>query len=325
MLLLSRSRRHREVRPGSTIVVYVGGSGRSGSTLLERLLGELDEVVTLGEVGHLWERGIIKDESCACGEPFSQCPFWTAVGDRAFGGWSQVDADHVLTLKDRVDRQRRMFRTAARHTSSALQEDLLEYAGYYRRVYDAAKEVSGASVVVDSSKVPPTALALSHDSQIDLRVVHIARDSRGVAYSWSKSVARPETSGTEYMPKLSAASSTALWSSHNLAIQALRYRRAPVVRIRYEDLVVSPAAVVADAWAALDLPGSGQLPMVDKTTIELGSTHSVAGNPMRFKLGRTELRPDTEWKDKMAAHDRREVTALSFPLLAWLGYLKNRR
>jgi len=322
---VSSPRTARQVTPGSTIVLYVGGSGRSGSTLLERLLGELDGVVTLGEVGHLWERGLVKDELCACGRPFSQCPFWTDVGARAFGGWEHVDAERVLFLKDGVDRQRRMPRTAARRPAEDLRGPLLEYSEYYRKVYDAAAQVAGARVVVDSSKVAPTALALSHHPDIDLRVLHISRDSRGVAYSWAKSVARPETSGTELMPQLTPLASSVLWSSHNAAIQLLRYRGVPVVRVKYEDLVVDPGPVVASAYRRLHLPGSGELPLVDRTSLVLGQTHSVAGNPMRFATGRTDLRPDTEWQSKMTARDRRIVTAARPPVPAWLGYVKPRR
>ncbi len=232
----------------------------------------------------------------------------------------------MLTLKDRVDRQRRMLHTAARHPrDSALVGDLQAYAGYYRKVYDAARELTGARVVVDSSKVAPTALALSHHRGIDLRVLHLARDSRGVAYSWSKSVARPETEGSQMMPRLSALSSTSLWSSHNLEIQGLRHRGVPVVRIRYEDLVADPGPVVERAWRDLGLAGSGRLPLEAPSTIDLSGTHSVAGNPMRFATGRTALRPDTEWQERMSPRDRWTVTALSLPVLAWLGYVGRRR
>ena len=39
-------------------VGFVGGFGRSGSTLLERVVAELPGVCALGEVLHLWERGV---------------------------------------------------------------------------------------------------------------------------------------------------------------------------------------------------------------------------------------------------------------------------
>ena len=322
---MSADRQDRVPGPGAPLVLYVGGSGRSGSTLLESMLALLPGVVVLGEVAHLWERGIRNDELCACERPFSECAFWTQVGERAFGGWDQVDVERVLWLKDAVDRQRRMPQTARRHPGSDLRAELLEYAAHYRRLFAAARDVAGADVVVDSSKVAPTALAYSHDRHIDLRVMHIIRDSRGVAYSWSKAVARPETGSEELMPQLSARESTALWLSHNYSIGLLRYRHVPVARLRYEDLMEDPASVVRTAWRALDLPGDGELPMIDRHTLELEPTHSVAGNPSRFRHGVTTLRPDTAWRDNMSAHDRRLVTALTLPALASAGYLRRKR
>lgn len=73
-------------------LLYLAGIGRSGSTLLERLLGEVPGVCSLGEVTHLWRRGVLRNERCGCGTPFLDCPFWRKVGESAFGGWRSADA-----------------------------------------------------------------------------------------------------------------------------------------------------------------------------------------------------------------------------------------
>ena len=80
----------RTARPRVLLIV---GSGRSGSTLFERALGGVPGVAALGEMVHMWDRAVRDDELCACGQPFGNCPFWTAVGRRAFGGWDRVDTD----------------------------------------------------------------------------------------------------------------------------------------------------------------------------------------------------------------------------------------
>lgn len=306
---------------GVGAVLFIGGYGRSGSTLLECLLARLPQVAVLGEVEHLWQRGVREDQLCACTKHFHDCPFWSEVGRRAFGGWAEVDVDEVLTLKDHVARQRRMHHTARRRVPGRLVDDLRRYAELHRAVYDAAREVSRAPVLVDSSKYPPMALALGHDPALDLRIIHLVRDSRGVAYSWSKTVERPETEDRRLMPRYSPAYSTLSWLSHNVAIGAARRLGRPVARIRYEDLVDAPAAEVRRAWAELGLPGAGDLPMSGPATIELLPTHSVAGNPMRFRTGETELRRDEHWRTAMGDADRRLVTAMTLPWLARWGYL----
>lgn len=301
-------------------VVYIGGWGRSGSTLVECLLAELPGVVVLGEVVHLWERGLRLNQLCACGSRFRDCPFWTGVGEQAFGGWDRVDLTRVLELKDAVDRQRRMPQTVRRHPPAGIRDQVLEYADHYRRIYDAARRISGAEVVVDSSKEVPTALTLSHHPAVDLRVLHVIRDSRGAAYSWSKTVARPETETGEPMPRFSPAKSTLYWLSGNVSVSGTRYLGSRLARLRYEDLVTDPATAIGLAWSRLGLPGEARLPMLDEHTVELHGTHSVAGNPMRFAVGPTALRPDTSWRTEMSARDRRLVTAMSYPLLRAFGY-----
>ena len=127
-------------------VLFLGGLGRSGTTLLERVLGELPGVCALGEVVHLWQRDVRDDERCGCGERFSGCDVLAArSASAAFGGWDRVDVDRVLALRDAVERTRHIPRLAGRPAAAAHRGAASrEYAGYYAAVYRAAAEVSGA-------------------------------------------------------------------------------------------------------------------------------------------------------------------------------------
>lgn len=60
--------------------------------------------------------------------------------------------------------------------------------------------MSGAAVIFDSSKNASTAYALRTHDEIALRIVHIVRDIRGVAYSWTKSITRPEADAASAQP-----------------------------------------------------------------------------------------------------------------------------
>lgn len=304
-------------------VLFIAGLGRSGSTLVERVLGQSSGVGTLGEVLHLWERGVLRDELCGCGLPFSECPQWVGIGERAFGGWDRVDLEEVRRLGDRVDRQRRVLKTASPVVVKPFGATVRAYADYYRRIYEAAAEVTGAGLLIDSGKHPSCALALSHDHSIDLRVLHLVRDSLGVAHSWSKSVRRPEAqnSDDELMARYSPMRSSAQWLSTNVESELLRLRRVPVHRMRYEDFVTAPGRQLGELWSVLGLPGDApQVPDEHGPEIVLRPNHSAAGNPMRFASGATRLRPDTSWRTAMAQRDRRQVALLTGPLRALYGY-----
>ena len=320
MVTLLGSPASRSVAADAPTVLYLGGFGRSGSTLLERMLGTIDGVVPLGEVVHLWERGLVDNELCGCGEPFSDCPFWTRVGETAFGGWRNVDLAQVRRLRQAVDRQRRAPLTLLPSPPLAVRKDLARYTDLYRRVYQAAVDVSGARVVVDSSKHASLAIALEHDRHIDLRVLHVVRDPRAVAHSWAREIARPESRPGTSMPRLSPANASGQWLSNNLLVDALRLTGLPVHLLRYEELVTAPQETVDAAWQGLRLPGPSRMRMLDATTLDLEPIHSVAGNPMRFRHGPTPLRPDDAWRQHMPSGDRRAVSAMTAPLRWRLGY-----
>jgi hypothetical protein len=302
-------------------VLFLGGFGRSGTTLVERLLGELPGICALGEVVHLWQRDVRDDERCGCGERFSGCDFWKRVGALAFNGWSNVDVDRVHALRDAVERTRHIPRLAS---ATAASDEVREYASYYARVYAAAAEVSGARVVVDSSKHSALAHVLRWADDVDLRVVHVVRDARGVAYSWTKTVARPETDGTDQMTRYSPGRSALLWNAHNAAFGLLARRGVPVRRIRYEEFLTDPRAGLirlADFAGAPLRPED--LDFLRNGHADLRAGHSAAGNPMRFTVGRLALRRDDAWVAAFPRAQRRLVGAVCGPLLRAYGYPLN--
>jgi hypothetical protein len=301
-----------------TRVLYIGGLGRSGTTLLERLLGELPGACALGEVVHLWDRDVRDDERCACGRPFSGCGFWRAVGERAFGGWDRLDVRQVLALRQAVERTRHIPRLARWHLPGEYGARVARYAQYYTRVYEAAAAVSGCPVVIDSSKHSALAFCLRWSADLDLRVVHMVRDSRGVAYSWMKTVARPEADGGE-MTRYAPGRAALLWNAHNAAFGLLRRTGVPVYRLRYEELLADPVRVIRELaeFAGLD---PGPLDFFGDGTVRLGTCHSAAGNPMRFTTGELPLRHDDAWRAALPPRQRRLVGALTAPLLTAYGY-----
>ena len=124
-------------------VLYVGGYGRSGSTLLAYLLGQLDGYVVAGELKFIWQKGVKDNELCGCGEPFADCPFWRDVGQAAFGGWDAVDIDEVLRLQERV--------TSGLSVSALLAgvgagRSFARYAEMLRLLYGAILSVSGGRI-----------------------------------------------------------------------------------------------------------------------------------------------------------------------------------
>ncbi len=301
-------------------VLFIAGLGRSGSTMLECILGSHPDVAALGEVLHLWERGIGRNELCGCGSNFHDCPFWTSVGDLAFGGWSNVDLDRLSHLHDAVDRHRRIAKVLAPHSKSYALK-IREYNEHYLRIYGAAAAISGARLVIDSGKHSSLAACLLHSNQLDLRVLHVVRDSTAVAYSWSKAVKRPEAQSEEdaLMAQYSSTLSSAQWGLTNLEVEALRLRGVKSARIRYEDLVADPRSALEHALIKLGLR-SYQPVIQDGVTLR--QHHTVAGNPMRFSRGPLVLRQDDAWRTSMPRREQIIVKTLTAPVRWTYGYAR---
>lgn len=313
----------RSRRKGALPVLFIGGIGRSGTTVFELSLGTDARVVALGEVIHLWQRCLIEGERCGCGSPFRECEFWKLIGDAAFGGWDQIDPARVVALRRRIDRTVRAPQLAMRIGSSKWRTDVREYASYYSRLYHAAAVVSGAEIVIDSSKQASMPYALAYAEGLELRVVHCVRDSRAVAWSWMKKVSRPESQGGEsqYMTRYSPGVLALKWMQHNLVIEALRLQGVPTRRILYEDWAEQPLSTVQ---AALQFAGVSlkENPRLGDDWVDLPVNHTCSGNPMRFKHEKLEIRRDEKWRKALPGSSRFLVTALTLPGLIAYRYLK---
>jgi hypothetical protein len=300
-------------------VLYIGGQGRSGTTLLDRMLGQLPEYFSAGEVVHLWAHGLA-GERCGCGRAFQDCPVWSDVGQKAFGGWNNIDRQALVALQRSVDRSRFVPGMLA-PVSPPYQRRLAEYLGYLEKLYTAIAEVAEGRVVIDSSKHPSLAFLLRRIRTIDLRVVLMVRSSHGVAYSWTKVVEKPEVIGrVEHMPRYRPVRSAVWWTGYNGLFQALAAVGTPSVVVQYEKLVSDPETQLRRVLALYDGSERPLEFLRSGNAVELCPTHTVSGNPIRFRNGLMQLRLDEEWRTRMPGRDRLLVSMAAAPLLHHFGY-----
>jgi hypothetical protein len=311
--------------PSKVSVLYIGGAGRSGSTVLDLMLGELPGFFAAGEIKYIWDRGVLRNQLCGCGANFHDCPFWTAVGEEAFGGWNAVDAADISALELTVDRHACVPIMATPWMWPGYRARLERYADTLDRLYAAIQHVSGAKIIVDSTKRPSSAFLLRQLRNIDLRFVHLVRDSRGVAFSWRKRIVRPEiVEGVEYMPSYDPVRGGARWLASNSLFHVLGLLGVPGIRLRYESLVRRPAEELERVVRhALGESNGVDLGFLEESAVELTTNHTVAGNPVRLRGNKLALKADDEWKAKMDPRERALVMLVTWPLLLRYGYLRN--
>lgn len=303
-------------------VLYFAGSGRSGSTVINNILGQVDGAFAAGELRYLWQRGMEENRLCGCGRPFNECPHWQQVMARVLADQAPLDPAGIgrrLLSRLRIARVPGMLarRAVGRRPVPAHPDDAA-VAG----LYAALADVTGAQVIVDSSKLPPYALLLSGLPGIDLRVLHVVRDSRATAFSWRRRKQLRDYEGDEesLMPQQKLWKSALLWLCWN-SLTVLLWGRAEdrYLRLRYEDFVREPLPSMEKVvrLAGLD---PATLPFETPTSVRLEPTHSVAGNPSRHRVGTVELRPDQEWQRVMPRRQRALVTTLTAPALRAFHY-----
>jgi hypothetical protein len=301
-------------------IAFIGGYARTGSTLLDRLLGQVEGFVSLGELRRVWDRCFLGNQLCGCGTPFHACAFWQRVVDRAFGGFGGVDALAVLRNKTSVDNFWNIPRILSGGWTAPYRRRMHSYQEVLRALYVAIQEESDARILIDSTKDPQHAYILRTIPGFDVRMIHLVRDSRAVAYSWRRIRQRPEIYWRQQNMARFAVTRTALaWDLTNAAAEAIRSLGCAYTRVRYEDLVADPPCELRRIAGDLDL-GPADLSFLSGRRAELRASHTVAGNPMRFEVGPVDLLPDEEWSVRMPRRDRMVVTALSWPLLVHYGY-----
>lgn len=307
-------------------VVYVMGAGRSGSTVLDVILGSHPDVFGTGELIHIFREEALHRANCACGEPRDVCPIWTAVRER----WCELTGQAAIT--DHRDLYRHFchiqsfdvglkswmrLRRRPDRQSSRLQECLRQTAA----LYQAIAETSGQRVIVESSKNPLRARLLSLVPELDVRLVHLVRDARGVAWSRMKALHKSRESGIprEIKPR-PVTVSAAYWSVMNRYSEQVRrsFPDRPSIRIHYEDLIARPT----DTLHAI-----GRLADIDYSTVAArlaaGETmnpgHLYAGNRVRT-AGPIQLRQDDEWTQHLTPRQQRLIWTITAGQMNRYGY-----
>lgn len=309
-------------------VLFIMGKGRSGSTLLDNVLGQVPGVFSCGELTYLWDWGLRRGVRCGCGEDVLACPVWSKVLAEAVdvrsreGDAARIDA--LLADQHAVERWHQAPRLFTRRDPGGW-ETLRRHAGTLDRLYRALRDVTGARLLVDSSKTPLNPAALGLVDGVDGAAVQLVRDPRAVGFSWQRRKAWSDRDEGGEMPRFGPLHTAASWSLRNLTAEMV-LRRWPSERtltLRYEDFCESPRQTVARLVALAGLPAD-DLPFADEHTARLGPTHTVGGNPNRMASGEITIAPDTEWTSRISPAADRTISALTWPLRRRYGYRRPR-
>ncbi len=227
-------------------LIYIAGSGRSGSTLLERMMGQIPAFTTIGELRHLW-RSDYETTVCGCGQPFKECPFWQPILADVLGDESAIDFPAMLKLRNQADRTRFLPYMLTGWHPASFKEPYATYTDLLRQIYEQIQARNPDRVIVDSSKDISTLYLLAKQPWAELHVVHLIRDSRAVAYSVQRKRKLPQFKDrTAYQSVQSASKAARDWISRNTFAEGGKRLYHSYVQLRYEDMIEQPAQFIKE-------------------------------------------------------------------------------
>ena len=299
-------------------VLYIGGTGRTGSTLIDRILGSAPGWFSGGELAFLWRHGLVAGGLCACGSELQQCEVWAPVLDKV-GKGSPIDAQRMVDLRRRfwsVHLPLLALPGAKERRLDALEE----FPEVVERLYNAVGEVTGCRVFVDSSKEPHYSMILRERTDLDIRFLHLVRDPRAIGHSWSRRRSETGLRDAVEMERRSPLKTTGYFNVSNLAAEHF-WRDEPgrYLRVRYEDFVENPqkwlARIAEFMGEELDLRG-----VLDGAMFTPGPTHTVWGNPNRFDDQPRPIRRDDAWRREQPKLTSLFLSVSNFPVSSRYGY-----
>jgi len=291
-------------------LVYILSNGRSGSTLLDLLLGAHPNVWTLGEAQRLpW--GIKENNLCGCGDPISNCDFWEpmipkiSLEEKAFPieYFRTNDGQGKILHWDLL--QGLIYGKINDHQQQAVDIYGQINADYFNAVWQAATERRGTTIhwLVDASKDAYRLFWLQKSGLFDLRVIHLIKDPSAFVYSMIKSDL-PHA-------RRKAIRMTGRWIVENSIgwrVRMLNFTKEQTLLLHYEQLASKPEETMAriGKWLGLDF-----LPDVIKDFRNY-ENHAIFGNQMRWQ--NSDILLDENWRTLLPASYIQAIRFATLPV-----------
>jgi len=257
-------------------ILYIMGTGRSGTTILEVLIASSAGFASVGELKHIFRDGFLREKPCACGKTASSCDLWSRVLQST--RWKREDLAQLARLTDGIEAH---WRFPFVWSGLVGRRTLAQYRNAAAALYRSIAATSHAPIVVDSSKYPARALLLAKQFPGRVRVLCITRSAAGLFKAFEKKHT------DEQKPK----SPLAVTLYYLYVLFCMRLVRARLgdrcLAIRFEDLRRDPDEVLRriDRWSGYRLEGALRK-LAENDWFEVG--HIVTGNRLR-KQGRVKF------------------------------------
>jgi hypothetical protein len=306
-----------------TKVAYILAASHSGSTLLSLLLGVHPKIASIGEMKlSAAAIGDIVLYRCSCGRPIRECWFWQKLKEGMAAQGCEFDLAEpridFRTVESRYARWllRPMYRGAL---LEAVRDIALSCSGTWRKqlseihqrnaaLASTICEIASAEIVVDSSKNALRLKYLLRNPGLNIKVIHLIRDGRGVVLTYmdpggfadakDPALRGGGTGGKGGNRKLTMAQAAYEWRRCMEEAANILRRLSPTqwIEVRYEDYCEDPDATLNRLQRFLGVESG-----IASTGFRSVQQH-VVGNGMRLDTT-AEIRLDERWRQELTPQD----------------------
>lgn len=251
-------------------IIYIIGSGRSGTTLLDVILGNADDIFSAGELNRYPDENGI--QTGLQNQP-ERTVFW-----RGFAEEFQEKYNYDLSKQAKINREIEYhsgwLKRAVGRLDQEVYKDYQEFTqNFFQLLFDKTEE----NIIVDSSKYPGRAFALADSLPYRICYLYIKRNPIGVVDSFAKT--------DMFIKTKNWSSANAYYLSVNhlckLAIRKLR-KNHEVHEVMYEDLIAEPEKILDGIQNAFNIDLSRVRDIISRDE-DLIMGDLFAGNTLRMK------------------------------------------
>jgi hypothetical protein len=281
-------------------IIFIAGDGRSGSTLLDTILSNIEGSISVGECHRFWVRFAENESHCACSKMMQDCTLWSEVERQLQEKFPEY---HISEFEKKV-REIQFYKNFKKIPSLLQSEEWKQFAEVVKAFYKAISEVSGSQCIIDSSKSIPWAYVLQQLDDFDVRVIHLERNLTEVANSWKKTVRLPEYTEREvFMPKKGNVLVAKTWLKIKLMGRILK-RQPHYSFVTYRALCKNPKIELQKIMESVD----ENIPLDELRVLP---SHAIGGNPMRSTLEKLEIKNIVAANKYLSIFDRIFFNAIS--------------
>ncbi|MCP3999655.1 MAG: sulfotransferase [Gammaproteobacteria bacterium] len=290
-------------------LIYIAADSRSGSTLLDLLIGNHSEIVSIGELRRLHEH-FDANYACTCDTLFNTCEFWKAI-ERRLNSSNQS----IVSMQTLIPRSKTIFHDLVYLLPNFILQPLMrgipwlsrdiEIAENNLQIIDAVSEETQKRYIVDSSKVFKFSRLYHLLRPKSCKTIFLVRDGRGVCYSRSKDGSSIKASAN-------------VWSMVQLKFFFLKLivPRQNKLTVYYESLCRDPEKEIKRICQFIGVQFEHNCVQLVKQ-----GRHNICGNPMRFRTDETQIRLDESWMSALTDEEKTKFHHSLAGIINWiLGY-----